>query len=181
MKITRVCCQGCGANLEVDETIRFVTCNYCQARLEVVHDASTTHTRVLEEIREDTRRMVDNLRVIELQNDLERLDREWENRKESFMVRGKNGHSYLPSTIGSTVGGIVAGILGLAMLGLIVSSTGPANGMLMPFGCFGLLVAGVGIFGSISGLSKARAYREQLEEFQAARHLLIEKIDRERT
>ena len=36
MKTRRVCCQGCGANLEVDETIRFVTCNYCDARLEVV-------------------------------------------------------------------------------------------------------------------------------------------------
>lgn len=47
MKITKVCCQGCGADLEVDEEIRFVNCNYCGAKLEVVHDATTTHTRLL--------------------------------------------------------------------------------------------------------------------------------------
>jgi hypothetical protein len=31
----KVARQGCGANLEVDETVRFVTCGYCSASLEL--------------------------------------------------------------------------------------------------------------------------------------------------
>ena len=54
MKVTKACCQGCGADLQIDETIRFVTCNYCNARLEVVHDTTVTHTRQLDKIEKTT-------------------------------------------------------------------------------------------------------------------------------
>ncbi|MGL5018396.1 MAG: hypothetical protein ACRDBP_09700, partial [Luteolibacter sp.] len=91
MKVTKVCCQGCGADLQIDESIRYVTCNYCNARLEVVHDPSVTHTRQLDKIERTTDRLADNLKVIELQNDLERLDREWDNQRQGYLVRGKNG------------------------------------------------------------------------------------------
>lgn len=46
MNVKKLCCQGCGSDLVVDEGIRFVTCNYCGARLEIVHDATTTHSRL---------------------------------------------------------------------------------------------------------------------------------------
>ncbi len=84
MKITKVCCQGCGADLQIDETIRFATCNYCHARLEIVHDPMVTHTRLLEDIERNTEEIADNLRIVELQNELERLDRDWESRPELF-------------------------------------------------------------------------------------------------
>ena len=67
MKITKVCCQGCGADLPVDESIRFGTCNYCHARLEIVHDPTVTHTRLLEDIALNTGRSADRLHVLELQ------------------------------------------------------------------------------------------------------------------
>jgi hypothetical protein len=44
MTVTKVCCQSCGADLQIDESIRYVTCNYCNSVLEVVHGASVTHT-----------------------------------------------------------------------------------------------------------------------------------------
>lgn len=64
MKVTRVCCQGCGADLQVDETIRFVTCNYCGAKLEVVHGESVTHTKQLDRIERTTDLLASNLKVI---------------------------------------------------------------------------------------------------------------------
>ena len=54
MNVKKLCCQGCGSDLVVDEGIRFVTCNYCGARLEIVHDATTTHSRLLDKIEKRT-------------------------------------------------------------------------------------------------------------------------------
>ena len=115
MKVTKVCCQGCGADLQIDESIRFVTCNYCNARLEVVHDATVTHTRQLDKIERTTDQLAGNMKVIELQNDLERLDREWDNQRNSLLVRGKNGHVSEPSSTGSMVGGVVMIVFGQAV------------------------------------------------------------------
>jgi DNA-directed RNA polymerase subunit RPC12/RpoP len=89
-RVMKLCCQGCGADLQVTEEVRFVTCNYCQSKLEIVRDASVTHTRVLEKLERTTERIAGNLKVIELQNDLERLDREWERVRQSLMTRGKD-------------------------------------------------------------------------------------------
>lgn len=60
-----------------------MTCNFCGSKLEVVHDESVTHTLLLKDIAAD-------LKVIQLQNDLEKLDREWAVRRETFMVAGKD-------------------------------------------------------------------------------------------
>ena len=69
MTITGACCQGCGADLEVDESIRYVTCHACHARLEVVHDTSVTHTRQLADITHNTGEMAGKIQLLELQNE----------------------------------------------------------------------------------------------------------------
>jgi hypothetical protein len=175
MKITKVCCQGCGADLQVDETVRYVTCNYCHARLEVVHDPSVTHTRLMEKLEKNTERMAGNLRVIELQNDLERLDREWEQQREGFMVTGKHGHRSLPSTAGSVFGGIVGLGVGVVWIGAAASMGAPA-----PFVLFGVVVVGLVIFGSVNGLSKAGGYQSAESAFQARRAEMIRRIEQAR-
>ena len=175
VKITKVCCQGCGADLQVDESIRFATCNYCHARLEIVHDPTVTHTRLLEDIGRTTERMAGNLRVIELQNDLERLDREWENHRESFMVTGKHGHRSLPSQAGSIVGGVVA-IVG----GIIWMSFAAGMGAPFPFPLFGLLFIGFALFSMINGTSKATGYRSAENAFMSRRKEIIRRIDESR-
>ena len=135
MKITKVCCQGCGTDLQIDETVRYVTCNYCHARLEVVHDPSVTHTRLMEKLEKNTERMAENLKVIELQNELALMDREWEQERESFMVDGKHGNRSLPSKDASAMSLAIGVIAGLILLG-ISSSRGNSS----VFGFVGLLV-----------------------------------------
>ena len=175
MKITKVCCQGCGADLEVDEDVRYVTCNYCHARLEVVHDTSVTHTRILEKLEKNTDRMAGNLRVIELQNDLERLDREWEGRKERFMMTGKHGRRYLPSRGGSIAVGSVMIILAIFWIIATVSKGSPGV-----FSLFGVLFLGFAIYTIIGGCSKAAAYGLARDEFHQHRDSLIRRIEEER-
>ncbi len=175
MKITKVCCQGCGADLQVDETVRYVTCNYCHARLEVVHDPSVTHTRLMEKLERNTERMADNLKVIELQNELERLDREWESRKGSYMVTGKHGHKSLPTTAGSLVGGGIMVVFGVIWMSFAAGIGAPG-----PFLLFGLLFIGIAIFSMVNGASKANRYGTAEAAFLQQRDALIQRIEQAR-
>jgi hypothetical protein len=173
MKVTKVCCQGCGADLQVDESIRFATCNYCHARLEIVHDPTVTHSRLLEDIGRTTERMAGNLRVIELQNDLERLDREWENRRESFMVTSKNGHRSVPTETGTAIGGIIMIVMGIVAMGVGAQMGGPAP-------LFGLIFIGGAIVSIYSGMNKASGYKEAKNAFTRQRNDLIRRIEESR-
>jgi len=175
MKVTRVCCQGCGADLEVDETIRYITCNYCHARLEIVHDATVTHTRQLDKIERTTDAMVNKIKVIELQNDLERLDREWQSRRETLLVRTKEGNVSEPSSAGSMIGGMVAIVFGIFWVGMASSMGAPSF-----FPLFGLVFIGFAIFSMVNGTAKAGAYQNHRSDYESQRQELITRIERER-
>lgn len=175
MKVTKVCCQGCGADLQIDESIRFVTCNYCNARLEVVHDATVTHTRQLDKIQRTTEQLAGNMKVIELQNDLERLDREWDNQRNSLLVRGKNGHVSEPSSTGSMVGGVIMIVFGVFWMGMASSIGAPSF-----FPLFGLLFIGFAIFNMINGTTKAGVYQSRLGDYEARRQGLVARLEQAR-
>ena len=89
--VLSVRCQQCGAPLQISEGLRFVTCTYCHAELEVVRDASTIHTEVLAKLEAKTDAMAGSLKVIEIQNEIERLDREWAMWREKFLPRDREG------------------------------------------------------------------------------------------
>lgn len=175
MKITKVCCQGCGADLQVDETVRYVTCNYCHARLEVVHDPSVTHTRLMEKLEKTTERMAGHLRVIELQNELARMDREWEQERESFMVEGKRGSRSLPSNEASAMTLVFGVIVGLVFFGMATSSRDSST-----FGFVGLLVVVLSIVKAMKGFSQAGEYGRAEALFEERRADLIRRIGQER-
>ena len=70
-------CQHCGAALKINDGVRFVTCGYCQSELEIVRDASTVYTEVLTRLQENSDAMAGSIKIIEVQNEIERADREW--------------------------------------------------------------------------------------------------------
>lgn len=82
MKIIPVVCLRCGAPLDVaDETVRFITCAHCCTPLEIVREAAQSHSRILEQIQAATDGNGTRLKVIELQNELEKLDRDGKGRE----------------------------------------------------------------------------------------------------
>lgn len=175
MKVTKVCCQGCGADLQIDESVRYVTCNYCHTRLEVVHDETVTHTRLLDKIERTTDRMANNLKVIELQNDLERLDREWENRRESLLVRSRDGHVSEPSSASSIASGFIALAVGIVFIIATSSMHAP------PFiPLFGLVIIGFAVFGMVNGTNKAASFKAGQNRYEAERQDLVSRLDDER-
>ncbi len=164
-KIVKLACQGCGSDLTLNEDVRFVTCNFCGSKLEVVHDQSVTHTRLLENIAGD-------LKVIQAQNELEQLDREWAQRREGFMVQDKDGHRSIPHTgISVAMGGfaVVAGIVWM----IAASAMGAPSIFVM----FGLVFIGVAIVGAITSAKKAGGYQSAKAAHDARRSELLRKIE----
>jgi hypothetical protein len=174
MKITKVCCQGCGANLEVDETLRFVTCNYCNSNLEVVHDATVTHTRQLEKIQQNTNELTKKLRVIELQNDVEHLDREWENFRVKVSDRDQHGHLTEPSQVGAIIGGILGVGGGIVWIIVCLSTEYPAASIV------GVGISALAFFMALRGSERANSFQMQRDRYQAARQGLLHRLEKAR-
>ncbi|MEO7101438.1 MAG: hypothetical protein ABI162_18955 [Luteolibacter sp.] len=175
MKITKVCCQGCGADLQIDETIRYVTCNYCHARLEIVHDETITHSRQLDKIQHTTDQLAGKLKVLELQNDIEHLDREWEKFRNSVLTRTENGQVSEPSSAGSILAGIIGLVVGILWIVFWTSNGGS------PFALVGLLFIGIALFGMKRGCDKAELYRVQSYRYSSARKSLLQRLDQARS
>ncbi|CAN5206797.1 hypothetical protein BH23VER1_BH23VER1_30320 [soil metagenome] len=146
-QIVKLACQGCGADLSVNEDIRFVTCKFCGSKLEVVHDRTVSHTRLLEGI-------ADDLKLLKLQNELEQLDREWASLREGFMVSGKDGHRSIPNAGASVFGGALAIVFGIVWMAVASSMGAPGI-----FPLFGLVFIAVAVFGMVSSTRKAGAHR----------------------
>jgi hypothetical protein len=85
MNVLSILCQRCGAPLQIaDEGVRFVTCAHCSTPLEIVREQTQAHSRILEQIQAATTDNSKTLRLIALQNELERMDREWEENEDLF-------------------------------------------------------------------------------------------------
>lgn len=91
MTVVQVSCQGCGAPLDVSEDTRFITCAFCKARLEVLREPTHLETRLLEEVQTATGKLSHRLRIIELQNEIERLDGDWRETCERKYGREQDG------------------------------------------------------------------------------------------
>lgn len=176
-QVLSVRCQHCGAPLQIHDAIRFVTCNYCHAELEVIRDASTVHTQLLGKIEARTAAMEGSLKIIELQNEIERLDREWEGWKQSNLDRAKDGSLCEPGAPFGPGGvlrlALAAGVI-VEVLSWILSSTAWAY-LLGPV-AFGLTWA----VGHMQN-SQAIWYQNSLNRFEKKRTLLLLNMDKARS
>lgn len=172
MSVRKLCCQGCGADLEVDESIRFVSCNYCGARLEIIRDASTTHSKLLDQIERRTGEMAGDLKVIRLQNELEQLDREWSSERAKFLVTNKRGEVSEPSPVGAMIGGLIAVIFGIFWMVSAASMGAPGI-----FPLFGLVFVGFAVFGMISSVNKSSSLKNGVSDYQSKRSRILAEIE----
>ena len=183
MKLFSLSCQHCGAPLEVPARVKQLTCQFCGTRLKVQQTGSAIYTEALEEITETTSRIADNTDYIKLQNELERIDREWSHEKENFMVRGKDGQLSVPSRTASLVGGIV--VVGFGILwtlfatGIAGAGFGRAGAIAGIFPCFGLLFIGFGAFTCIHNYSKAGDFELRQRQYHQQRQKVVDELARQ--
>ncbi|OYV04313.1 MAG: hypothetical protein CFE26_17560 [Verrucomicrobiales bacterium VVV1] len=167
MQITKVCCQGCGASLEVDESIRFVTCRQCGTALNVVHGARAVHT-VLTGAKPAKRSLEKDIEFLKLTNQLLQLEVEWEVQKQGLVLQSQAGHRHSHRFTLSYTPAIVMVLIGLLFM--------PYQGIeILGMGAF-LIIMGVG-FG-IFAMAKNRKYKEACAAHQVRRTRVELEIDR---
>ena len=115
-KISKVACQGCGAVLEVDESVRFVTCRYCASRLEICHDPSTIYSKLLEDVVRTQKSAERELRLIRLERQLDRLDKTWKSFADSVSRKAKDGTLHEPSGSDSILVMVLTVFIGFLLL-----------------------------------------------------------------
>ncbi|MBX9622557.1 MAG: hypothetical protein K2X82_01965 [Gemmataceae bacterium] len=160
MEIVSLNCNNCGAPLEVAAGSNYATCGHCGARLAVRRTASATYTEVLEKLDRTTDAIAGHLATIARQNEVERVDREWERERARYV--GKDGGEPQP-VLGLVWGFLVAGFGVFWMTG--AASIGAPSGFVL----FGLVFIIVPLTVGLSGLNTAGAYRAAEADYRRRR------------
>lgn len=188
METLSVRCNHCGAPLSVSAQTRFVTCQFCHSSLEVKRSESSIFTEEVARMAENTDKMAGSLDIIQLQNEIERLDREWtaghptSPHEEPFPAR--------PSTTSSAMFGMAFSVFFALVCFGMAASMGSAGG-----GMFVLVPVGMGIFALVAsglGLAKSRytdaAVRlqetrraAQVRHYEEKRNELVSRLEAKRT
>ncbi|MBN1516753.1 hypothetical protein JXA32_09315 [Candidatus Sumerlaeota bacterium] len=171
MKLQSMQCNNCGATLEVPESTRFLTCNYCNSKLSVHREGSASYTEVLEKIEQRTEKIDENLEIIKLQHELERLDREWESGKRQYMVKDDKDYKMPDEIIGkpNKIVSVIAGVVFLAIFSIVALTIfGGMRSMNAPF-LVTLVPLGMIVFVILAVVSSAFSTSNRLGKFQSAK------------
>lgn len=175
MNVMSILCQRCGAPLQIaDESVRFVTCAHCGTPLEIVREATQAHSRILEEIQKTAEEHGKRLEVIELQNDIERLDRDWEARqRDEGNVNAKTGAVEDHGSAGCLMLGLL--VTGAGVLGVFAAFGGNS----FSFGTFlaCLAVIAVGVFIIREGIAELRRFAKAEDRYREIRASLVNRLN----
>ena len=180
METISVRCNHCGAPLQISEGTRFVTCQFCHSSLEVKRTESSIFTEEVAKIAENTGRMAESLDVIELQNEIERLDREWTQKEAGYIVHGKNG-PHRPSS--SLFGMAFAIFFACVCFGIAFMMSYIAGSIHGGFSVIGLVPAGVGVFAivaAVMNMNKGAELEKAESMHQTRRAELLAKLQQAR-
>lgn len=154
-------CNNCGAPLQIRASVRFVTCSHCKSQLSVQQSGGVYFTQLLERVAQQTDAMAGNLETIKLQNELERIDREWQMRQGELMSTDKHGRTHKPSPVGPIIGMVVLGIFATVVLSFPAI---PPVFLVFLAAMFGMLV-----WKLFSESSRAAQWREAEASYQQQR------------
>ena len=166
MKVLNIACNNCGGPLEVPKKVRYLTCSFCDSRLEVQRSGSTYFTQVLEAVGD----IQQEIETLKLQGKLGRLDREWQEEREGLKVRDKHGYRHVPSQAGTVVMMVVMMVGIIAMFGMSSSAgAGPPAGFL-------LIPAVIVVLIGAHQMGKAKKYEEGKTRYTRKRRELVREL-----
>lgn len=174
MNLEPIVCSQCGAPLQVPAGVGFVTCNHCHAALAVKREASVTYTEAVEKLATHTEELRQEVAELRYERELERIDREWAQRRESFLTTTRRGNQTLPSRAGGIVMIIVGVVMGGMMTGIFTVVAGGLGtvdglGMLACLPLAPLMFMAISIIAGISMLKKAGDYERAQAEYERRR------------
>ncbi len=172
MSTIALSCNHCGAPLEIPHEMRFLTCSHCGSRLGVKHSGSAVYTSVLERIEKQTEEIAGRVQTLELQNELERLDREWEMERRNFMTVDKHGRESEPSAIAGLVSGLA--IIGFGLIWIVGIASNGGNGIVA---IIGVALIALGIFLMFSTYKESNLYAQCRTRYEERRNGLVNRIE----
>lgn len=174
--LIQLSCNACGAPLEVGPNAKFVTCNHCSTRLAVRRTESASFTEALENLAESTGRLTTQMDRIAVQNDIERLDREFESKYGHLPGSASVAESIFTGGFAIIWGIIWCGITGVAttIIGNIHPLPALIPGGLCAIGIYAVFAS----FSSRAKLHSAASTRQAAEKhYTAERSQLVRKLD----
>lgn len=184
MAIVPLSCANCGAPLEAPEYARFLTCGHCGSRLRQERSGSAVYTELVDQVAQvasSARDIAEGVSQIAAHHRIEALDREWEETRQGFVTRDKEGHERDPgdSVVVPVVMGIVTTGFGIFWMGLGFTITADAPfavAKIFPF--FGLIPIVVGLWMVFTGPAKVRAFQQARADYQRRRQALLREIEK---
>ncbi len=162
MEIVSLNCNSCGAPLDVEAGTNFVTCIHCGARLAVKRTGNSAYTEILEKLDKKTDAIAAQLEEITRQNEIDRIDREWEQEREKYLTRHKDGRMTEPHAAGGIIMAVFAGGFGIFWM-VMASRVGGAMGL------FGLVFIGFAVYIAIWNTRMADRYAKAQERYRQRR------------
>ncbi len=124
METLSLSCNHCGAILDIPGETRFVTCTYCDTKLEIRRKGGAAFTRVkkaverlevrTERAEERAMKLEREVKLVRLEQEIDRLERAWERDRSELMNKNESGTLSAPTKGNAWVLG--AGMVGLAAL-----------------------------------------------------------------
>jgi DNA-directed RNA polymerase subunit RPC12/RpoP len=174
METQAISCNHCGAPLQVPSSTRFVTCGHCGSQLRIERSKDAIFTEVLEDMRATQTEMAADLETLRLQNELERIDREWDRESRRYEIVDNDGRRSTPGT-GSSLAAILGG--GVVVVFLIfwisMASQMGAPSIFPLFGGVALIAA---VFGIFRTLGKSSAYAAAEQKHRQRRNRLLAEL-----
>jgi hypothetical protein len=154
---------------ELRRTGALTQAEFAQAKAKLLAgDAAPANDAVAEKLGEQ-------LAETRYQNELARLDREWQMEREKYMVTTKHGRRYIPTVNSGRATAIFGGIVGViwTIMAISITSGAPDFGVfavtkvLMPL--VGIAVTAVAIGYGVYMINKAEAHNKAFADYQKRR------------
>ncbi|HBJ85968.1 MAG TPA: hypothetical protein DDZ88_19290 [Verrucomicrobiales bacterium] len=174
METLSIRCNHCGAPLQVAGNTRFVTCQFCLSNLEVKRTDSSVFTEEVAKIAANTGMMAESLEVLTLQNEIERLDREWGIEQTNHLVQGRTGPRMPGNPLFGLAFTIFFAVVCFGMASFAGSFDAPGIFLLVPIG-MGLFALTAGIMGVAKGQTRETA-RSQYQMRRAEMTQMLEAL-----
>ncbi len=117
----------------------------------------------------------DHLAEVRHQNELARIDREWEIEREQYLITGRYGRREVPTTTGGLITAVVGGGFGLVWTIMAFSITsgapdvGPFSLAKVFFPLFGVVFIGAAVVWGLTCMKRAEKYQAAFRAYQARR------------
>ncbi len=167
MNLVTVRCNNCGAPLQVSDSAKYVTCNFCNTQLAIRATDSAVFTEQIEALVRKTDDIAENLDVIRIQNEIEKLDREFAMERERHLVSGKDGTKQEPSSISAIIGGVLAIVFAIFWMGGASSAGAPPF-----FSAFGIIFIVAALVMIITSVAKSSSLDNARSRYESQRALL---------